>query len=205
MTTLTRPLQAQPTQAGDWIYRLTIEQYHEAIRSGVFAPDDPVEFVDGLLLQKMAPNPPHSTCVRLLRESMAAVLPDNWFYDSELTVTLSDGEPEPDGAILRGRILDYAARHPAPDDAALVIEVADASLRRDRGIKLRSYARAGIACYWIVNLIDRCIEVYRNPQATAEPPAYGTQAIYREADELPVVIAGNTVGCIAVAAVLPPA
>ncbi len=157
-----------------------------------------------MLLQKMAPNPPHSTCVRLLRESIAALLPSDWFYDSELAVTLRDGEPEPEGAILRGQILDYASRHPGPDDAALIIEVADTSLRRDRGIKLRSYARAGIACYWIVNLIDRCVEVHHDPQPADNPPTYRSRTAYTETDEVPVDAAGKSLGKIAVASVLPP-
>ena len=180
-------------------YRLTVEQYHQLIEAEVLVSGDPVELVEGVLLYKMTQKPRHPVCLWLLQHHIAPLVPNGFHYHTERAITLEDGEPEPDGAILRGSVMDFVDHHPGPADVELVIEVADASLRRDRGTKLCSYARAGIACYWIVNLIDRCVEVYRDPQSAAEPPTYGTQTIYREADELPVVIASNTVGCIAVA------
>jgi len=72
-----------------------------------------------------------------------------------------DSEPEPDLAVLRGSPRDWLADHPST--AALVVEIADTSLRFDRVVKGRVYAAAGIADYWIVNLRDRVIEVYREP------------------------------------------
>ena len=205
MSTATDTLPERAAQTEDVVYRLTVEEYHQLIESEVLVSGDPVELVEGVLLYKMTQKPRHPVCLWLLQHHIAPLVPEGYYYHLEMAITLKDGEPEPDGAIFRGNVTDYVDHHPGPADVELVIEVADASLRRDRGIKLRSYARAGIATYWIVNLIDRCVEVYRDPQATADPPAYATQTIYRGADELPVVIAGNTVGCIAVAAVLPPA
>ena len=75
-------------------------------------------------------------------------------------------------AQLCGRIEDYSERHPGPRDVALLIEVADSSLDRDRGIKLRSYARAGIRKYWIVNLLERRVEMHGDPDPNAPEPAY---------------------------------
>ena len=72
-------------------------------------------------------------------------------------------EPEPDAAIVRGSLEDYSDRHPGPSDILCVIEVADSSLPRDRGYKLRLYANAGIPMYVIVNLLDRVVEVYEEP------------------------------------------
>jgi len=74
---------------------------------------------------------------------------------------ISDSEPEPDLIwVIQG---DYSQRHPEPHEVALLVEVAESSLETDRGTKLGIYAEAGIGDYWIVNLIDRQIEVYRNP------------------------------------------
>jgi Uma2 family endonuclease len=83
-------------------------------------------------------------------------------------VATADSQPEPDLAVARGQARDYLDRHPGPADVPLVIEVADSSLARDRGLKARVYARAGIPNYWIVNLVDRHVEVYSEPtdQAT---------------------------------------
>ena len=75
--------------------------------------------------------------------------------------------------MVRGDRRDYLQRHPAPDDVLLVVEVADASLARDRGVKKQSYAQAGIPIYWIVNLPDRQIEVYTDPTGPSAAPDYG--------------------------------
>jgi Uma2 family endonuclease len=72
-------------------------------------------------------------------------------------------EPEPDGAILRGRPRAYTDRVPGAGDVGCVIEVADSSLAYDRKTKLALYARAGIAQYIIVNLNGRCVEIYEQP------------------------------------------
>jgi len=74
-----------------------------------------------------------------------------------------DNEPEPDGAIIRGRRDEYRGRHPAAQDVVCIIEVADASLRRDRTVKQQIYADASIPVYMIVNLLDRLVEVYTQP------------------------------------------
>ncbi|MCC6539018.1 MAG: Uma2 family endonuclease, partial [Bryobacterales bacterium] len=79
-------------------------------------------------------------------------------------LTTSDSEPEPDVVVLAGEFDDYAMRHPSAQDVALVVEVADTSLSRDRGLKLRIYARAGIPVYWILNLHSHALEIYTNPQ-----------------------------------------
>lgn len=73
--------------------------------------------------------------------------------------TLANSEPEPDVAIVRGRLDDFSSRHPGPNDVSLVVEVADKTLVTDR-FKAQLYAGAGIPVYWIVNLSERAIEVF---------------------------------------------
>ncbi len=97
----------------------------------------------------------------------------------------------------------YSERHPGPQDLALVVEVSESTLGRDRGLKKRVYAGAGIIVYWIVNLVDHQIEVYTDPTGPAEEPDYRRRQDYGPADELPVVIAGTEVGRLVVKDLLP--
>jgi Uma2 family endonuclease len=132
-------------------------------------------------------------------------LSEGWDYRTQEPLTLADGEPEPDGAVVRGTFQDYAARHPGPADVALVIEVADTTLARDRGIKLRSYARAGIPQYWIINLIDCQIETYSEPDLAALPqPTYRHRSVYDAHATVPLTIENQSVGTVSVASFFPP-
>ncbi len=85
----------------------------------------------------------------------------------------------------------------------LVIEVADTTLARDRGIKLRSYARAKLPIYWIVDLIGETIEVYTDPDSQASPPIYRQPRIYDRQSAVPLEIGGRLIASIPVASVLP--
>ena len=94
-----------------------------------------------------------------------------------------NNEPEPDGLIVRGVNRDYQERHPRPADASCVIEVAYNSLTRDRNSKLRAYAAAGIACYVIINLVDKVVEAYSHPTVeTNERATYGSKLILKPGD-----------------------
>jgi Uma2 family endonuclease len=88
-----------------------------------------------------------------------------------MAITTSDSEPEPDIAIVLGPLERYIDHHPHPSEIALVVEVAETSLIRDRR-KARMYARAGIPHYWIVNLRDRCVEIYSQPEPTRAEPTF---------------------------------
>src|SRR5205823_1917874 len=89
-------------------------------------------------------------------------------------------------------------RHPGPRDTALVIEVAESSLHIDETAMLRACARARVPVYWIVNLVNRRVQVYTDPTGPAEEPAYGQRQDYPETYEVPVVLDGHEVGRIAV-------
>jgi Uma2 family endonuclease len=175
------------------IWRLSVEQYHAMIEAGILTDDDPVELLEGWLVFKMPKNPPHRITTRLLRAALEQLIPVGWYVDSQ--------EPEPDVIVVRGDTRDYLDRHPGAADLAIVIEVADTTLQRDRTTKKRSYARAGVGIYWIVNLSEQQIESYTQPIAATA--AYQTSTDYRLQDSIPVLIAGVEVGRIAVESVLP--
>lgn len=186
------------------LFPLTVDQYHDMIRVGTLSEADPVELLEGVLLYKMPKKPPHAAINTAVQEAIGPLLPAQFHFRSQEPITLADGEPEPDGAVVRGRSKDYMSRHPGPDEVPLIIEVADSSLDRDRGIKLRSYARAGVPEYWIVNLIDRTVEVYTDADAQASGgPTYRNRTVYAAGDAVPLVIAGQRLGDVPVSAVLP--
>jgi hypothetical protein len=126
------------------IWRLSVEQYHQMIQLGILTDDDPVELLEGWLVYKMPKNPPHRIATKLTRDALAQILPLGWYVDTQEPITLSDSEPEPDVVIVRGVTQDYFDRHPTDQDIALVAEVADSTLERDRTSRKRLYARAGI-------------------------------------------------------------
>jgi Uma2 family endonuclease len=185
------------------IYRLTVAQYHAMARAGILTEDDPVELLEGWLVWKMTKQKPHSIATRRVRRALERLVVSGWYVDSQEPITTPDSEPEPDVFVAREDVADEPSRHPAASEVALVVEVADRSLATDRGTKKRLYARASIPVYWIVNLIERKIEVYTEPSGPTATPDYGSQRIYNAADRLPVLLHGTEVGSLEIAALLP--
>lgn len=187
----------------DLIWRLSVEQYHEMIRTGILTADDPVELLAGWLVCKMPKNPPHRIATRLAQKALEGVVPAGWYVDAQEPITLQDSEPEPDVMIVRGETRDYRDRHPGPEDVALIVEVSDSTLERDRGVKRLVYARAGIPVYWIINLLELALEVYYDPSGPSEDADYRQRQHYGVSDFVPVMIGGREVGRVAVRDLLP--
>ena len=131
------------------------------------------------------------------------MVPAAWRIRTQCAVTLADSAPEPDLALARGDEAAFDHRKPEACDLGLVIEVADSSLKRDREDKGRIYARAGIPVYWIVNLVDRQVEVFTLPSGPAPTPAYGQCAVFAPGTTLALVLDGVPLGQIAVAELFP--
>jgi Uma2 family endonuclease len=192
----------------DRLYRMPLDVYHEVGRLGLIHEDEPVELLDGLLVNKMTRGAPHVVAAVLIMEALRAVVPAGWHVRKEDPIALPTGpkghasEPEPDVSVVRGTIRDYAARHPSAADMALVIEVAESSLRDDRA-KLARYAWENIAVAWIVNLNEKVIEVSSKPSGPVAPSGYGDLAVFGADDHVPVVIDGREVGRVAVRDLLP--
>ena len=184
------------------IWRLSIAQYHQMVRSGILTDDDPVELLEGWLVTTMPKNPPHRLTTQLLREALAQLVPVGWYVDAQEPITTSDSEPEPDVVIVRGDRRQYRDRHPGPTEVALVVEVSDSTLQRDRTMKQRLYAAAGIVAYWIVNLGEGQVEVYEEPIRSGDAPCYARRADYRRGESVPLTLDGQAVGVVAVDAVL---
>ncbi len=185
------------------VFRLTVSQYHQMLASGILKEGDPIELLEGWLVQQMTEKPAHCLATDLVRVQLEDVVPRNWHVRSPHPVTTGDSEPEPDACVVRGKRRDYKSRHPAPKDIGLMAEVADSSLELDRTTKQRIYARAKIPVYWIVNLIDRQVEVFTDPTGPGQRPRYRHRQIFGQDDEVPVVLEGQEVGRIAVRELLP--
>jgi Uma2 family endonuclease len=151
--------------------RWTRVEYERLVDCGIFEPSDRIELIDGLLLVSEPQSSPHYTSIQLVQQALARAFGEGWTVRSQAPIALDDAsEPEPDVAVVRGGIRDFAAAHPV--DPVLVVEVSLSSLAFDREHKASLYARAGRPEYWIVNLVDRVIEVRREPAPEPSAP-YG--------------------------------
>jgi len=173
------------------------------IRTGILTEDDPVELLDGWLVEKMIKSRAHTLGTRLVRAAIEATISPGRYVGSQEPVTLAASEPEPDALVVHGQPADHPDSQPGARDVALVVEIADATLRRDRGLKKAIYAEAEIPAYWVVNLAENQIEVYTDPSGPAEKPDYRQRRDFRPGEDVPVLLEGHEVGVVRVADVLP--
>ena len=144
-------------------YRFTREEYYRMGEAGLFA-DKRVELLDGEIITMAPQNPPHAGITSRLASALMRLLGSTVSLRVQLPIVLDDwSEPEPDVALCQPDPDDYEREHPRADQVLLVIEVAEASLPHDRGRKVTAYASSVIPEYWIVNLVDRRIEVLSDP------------------------------------------
>lgn len=149
-------------------HRFTVEEYNELIDFGVLGENDRVEFIRGEVIDKMPIGELHLFCVNQLNRILNRQVGEDAIVSVQNPIRLDDSEPEPDVALLKPRDDSYRSGKPTANDVLLVIEVADTSLEIDREIKHKLYAESGISEYWIVNLLDGCVEVYRRGTPTGD-------------------------------------
>ncbi len=138
------------------------DEYEKMIARGIFAPGERVELVDGEIRNMTPQGSLHATAVSLAEDALRTLFASGFVVRSQLPLALDPrSEPEPDIAVVKGKPRDYRDAHPST--AILIVEIADTTLEYDRGRKGNLYARAGVADYWIVNLIESCVEVNRDP------------------------------------------
>jgi Uma2 family endonuclease len=163
--------------------RWSRNEYEAMIAAGLFAPGERVELIDGEILTVTPQGSLHATALRLAEDALRASFGPG--FDVRAQLPLSCGAhslPEPDIAVVSGKPRDFRAAHPT--NAVLIVEIADTTLEYDRQGKGSLYARTGIRDYWILNLGNRCLEVYRNPD----------KASYRSTSRL---LAGESISPVA--------
>lgn len=184
------------------VHRFSVEQYFELVRLGILGEDDNCELLDGWIVPKMGKKPLHDNTIDIIDGVVDALLPSGWFLRVQNVLQTATSAPEPDFAVTRGLRGSFPDRHPQGSDVGLVIEVADSTLHIDRR-KALIYAAAGVPHYWIINLPERCVEVFENPQQQSEGIHYASQRTIRAGDELELVLDGQHVARIGCAQLLP--
>ncbi len=145
-----------------------MDEYHQMVQSGILSPDERVELIEGQVIEMSPQLPPHATSVSCAAEYLRELLAGRAAIRAQLPVTLKpssepESEPEPDIALVQPPLRRYRDHHPDKSEIFLVIEIADTTLKGDRNIKAKMYARAYIADYWIVDIKERRLFVLRNP------------------------------------------
>lgn len=144
------------------IYRWTRDEYYRLAEQGWFQ-DRLVELIDGEIIEMPPPGNAHCVGVECVASELRTVFGANHWVRVQMPLNLgTHSDPQPDIAVVRGTPRDYADH---PTTALLVVEVSDTSLRYDRGRKASLYAKAGLAEYWIVDVANSQLEIYRQPKA----------------------------------------
>jgi Uma2 family endonuclease len=200
MTTAAPQVPTSPPEVFPGLYRFSVAQYDRMVHDGTIGKNERVELIEGLLVTKMGKNPPHVFAGKLGLKRLERLVSPGWHVGKEDPVVVSEwGKPEPDLSVVRGTENDYLHRAVTAADVGLVVEIAESSLATDRSVMTKIYARAGIPVYWIVNLVDRQIEVYTQPS----DDEYQSRQDFALDQDVPVVIDGREIGRIPVSDIVP--
>lgn len=165
------------------LYLWTREQYYKLAEIGLFEGQH-VELIEGQVIEISPIGASHMMYVTIVGDILRVSFGSGYFIRTQGPLDLGElSQPQPDIAVVAGNVLDYRNNHPTT--AALVVEIADTSLTYDRTTKTSIYAKAMIAEYWIINLVNRQLEVYRQPGAEAGAVygfSYGETLIYTTAE-----------------------
>ena len=180
-------------------------EYERLVDQGIFRGDERLELLDGVLVVRETQGSRHSAAIVALFEVLARAFGPGYHARPQLPLALDEtSEPEPDIVVVRGDAWDYVTAHPSAP--ALVVEIAETSLSVDREHKSSLYARAGVADYWIVNLREAVLEVYRQPAPGASAPfGWGYQSVQRLARGRSIAPLAAPGVEVAIANLLPPA
>ncbi len=141
----------------------TTEEYHRMAETGILNEDEPVELLEGRIIWMSAKGTAHSSAVartyKLLQKSLDGYA---WIICQDPITLNQRSEPEPDIAVVKIDSLDYADHHPTPREVYLIIEVADSSVKFDCETKGKVYAQAGIGDYWVLDVVERKLYVFRD-------------------------------------------
>mgnify|MGYP000078784002 CR=1 FL=1 len=171
-------------------YRFSRTQYERMVDAGIFAPDQQVELINGLIVPMSPQSSRHTITVERVRRVLDAHCPAGAYVRAQYPLALgAASEPAPDVAVVPGSLEGHVDAHPTR--ALLVVEVADTSLAYDREVKRTLYAAHGIPTYWIVNLSSSCVEVYTGPK----DDDYATKRTGARNDRIPLPFAASDIAC----------
>lgn len=158
---MTATLEPPPSQTEIQPHRFSSLEYHAMHEAGVFGIEQRIELIRGEIYFMAAMGAAHYRAIKILNRLLSQAYSSRTYIVPQAPIkTWDDSEPEPDFALLN---LESSDEPPFAKDVLLVIEVSDATIKFDQTVKLAEYARSSIAEYWILNLKDRQLEVYRQP------------------------------------------
>ncbi len=145
-----------------------LDEWRRLGEANIFPPDSRLELINGEILEMAPIGFNHAGHLKKINHLLARLVADKAIVSVQDPLQLADiSEPEPDFMLLKPNPDFYTTRHPIASDVLLLIEVADSSLVFDQNQKQRLYALHGIPEYWLLNLNDNCLEVYRRPHGEA--------------------------------------
>lgn len=191
----------------------TVAEFHKMLADGILADGAPVELIDGVIMQKnraaaggepMSHGERHAVGVARMQEMLQRHIDHSACHvRTQLPITLPpQSEPEPDLALVIGEDRRYLSMHPGPAEILLVIEVADSSLEYDRSTKQVIYAAAAVREYWIVDLVDDEIEVYRSPNC--EDRRYSHRVAHKIGEIISLPVSAEAAAELPVGDFIPP-
>lgn len=183
-------------------HRFTLEEYHRIAEAGLFHGKR-VELLEGNIIDMAPQGSDHYQTIERVADVLANVFGSGFWIRRQGPLRLNDAsEPEPDISVVTGKMADYRDH---PTTALLVVEVSESTLQFDRSEKAGFYARSGLADYWIVNLVEKQLEVYREPtadSAVASGYKYRDVSIKKAAEF--ILALGDPQKKVSVADLLPP-
>lgn len=197
MSAVLTPTAPSPSVGGARPVRWTVPVFHRAREAGQLEGQRTF-LLRGVLMEQGPMNPPHAMCVEYVAAVLNRVFGSGWRIRCQLPLVLDlHTDPFPDFSVIPGNLRDAKVKH--PDHASLVIEVSDTTLDIDMGEKAELYAAAGIADYWVLDVTERRLIVYRDPDSTKE--TYRSVTVLMESDSIPPLAIPTAV--IAVKELLP--
>ena len=189
------PFTLDPTLLKCW----TVQEYRRMSELGILDGNEKTELIAGQITLMAAKGTPHVTSLHLLANALRDKLGSTALVRTQDPIQLDNfSEPEPDLAIVQGTVLDYTEDHPRPEQVYLVVEVADSTLKQDCQVKDKLYAQAGITEYWVLDLKNRKLHIFRNPT----PTGYTHHLILSEPNQAsPVAFSSCT---LTLTSILPP-
>lgn len=175
-------------RASTQVRLINVQEYHRMADVGILGAEERVELIEGQIWQMAAKGAGHSAAVTRCDRMLRKVLGDRVLVRLQDPIQLDKySEPEPDIAVVASDPLDYENNHPTPEQVYLLIEVADTTIKRDLELKSLLYAKAGIIEYWVLEVINRQINIFRDPS----PNGYLSKSVVADGDSISLLAFGD--------------
>jgi len=145
------------------LYKWSVEDYHQIVESGVLA-DKSVELLEGEIISMSPESPLHSSVNYSVADYLRTLLGNLAIVREAHPITLDNSEPEPDIAVVSAPYTQYISRHPYAQDIYWLVEIANRTLTKDLSEKSVTYARNGIGEYWVIDLVNNKLWLFREPE-----------------------------------------